>query len=208
VPATERRSRIPEVLELVGLKGRMHSKIRTYSKGMKQRLGIAQAMFHRPEVIFLDEPTDGVDPLGRVELRQVIRTAQTAGTTIFLNSHLLTEVEEICDEIAILHRGTVLTQGSVGAVTATVAGQGEQCVVTFTTTPIAAEVLALLPAGAVPLDGQRGFQVNLERESGISPLIDLLRARSIEIYGIQQAKLDLEDAFIELLKAPAAEAGA
>ena len=83
----------------------MHSKIRTYSKGMKQRLGIAQALFHDPEVIFLDEPTDGVDPVGRSEIRELMRAAQGRGPTIFLNSHLLGEVEMICDRVAILQQG-------------------------------------------------------------------------------------------------------
>ena len=112
VPAAERRQRIPEVLEMVGLKGRMHYKIRTYSKGMKQRLGIAQAMFHDPEVIFLDEPTDGVDPVGRREIRAIMQQLKEEGKTIFLNSHLLGEVELICDRVAILQRGEVIREGT------------------------------------------------------------------------------------------------
>ena len=104
----ERRRRIPEMLETVGLKGRMHSKIRTYSKGMKQRLGIAQALMHQPEVIFLDEPTDGVDPVGRREIRVLMQRLKDEGTTIFLNSHLLGEVELICDRVGILDRGRLV----------------------------------------------------------------------------------------------------
>ena len=80
----------------------MHYKIRTYSKGMKQRLGIAQALMHEPEVIFLDEPTDGVDPVGRREIRELMQDLKQRGTTMFLNSHLLGEVELICDRVAIL----------------------------------------------------------------------------------------------------------
>ena len=106
VPAGVRRKRIPEVLETVGLKGRMHYKIRTYSKGMKQRVGIAQALLHEPDVIFLDEPTDGVDPVGRREIRDLMQSLKEEGKTIFLNSHLLSEVEQICDRVAILARET------------------------------------------------------------------------------------------------------
>src|SRR5947207_8831457 len=105
MPRADRRRRTPEMLELVGLKGRMHYKIRTYSKGMKQRVGIAQSMFHDPEVIFLDEPTDGVDPVGRREIRAIMQQLKQQGKTIFLNSHLLGEVELICDRVSILQRG-------------------------------------------------------------------------------------------------------
>src|SRR5262249_750199 len=108
VPAAERRRRIPAVLELVGIKGRMHYKIRTYSKGMKQRLGLAQAILHEPEVIFLDEPTDGVDPVGRREIRDLMQDLKRNGMTIFINSHLLGEVELVCDRVAILQRGNVV----------------------------------------------------------------------------------------------------
>src|SRR5213593_3491776 len=117
VPRSERRKRIPPVLELVGLKGRMHYKVRTYSKGMKQRLGIAQAIFHDPEIIFLDEPTDGVDPVGRREIRELMEDLKARGTTIFLNSHLLGEVELICDRVAILERGEMIRQGSIAELT-------------------------------------------------------------------------------------------
>src|SRR5262249_57689754 len=89
VPADVRREKIPATLELVGIAGRMHSKIRTYSKGMKQRLGIAQALLHDPDLIILDEPTDGVDPLGRREIRELMQRLKERGHTIFLNSHLL-----------------------------------------------------------------------------------------------------------------------
>ena len=117
VPAGVRRQRIPEVLETVGLKGRMHYKIRTYSKGMKQRVGIAQALLHEPDVIFLDEPTDGVDPVGRREIRDLMQALKAEGKTIFLNSHLLSEVEQICDRVAILDRGHLVREGDIATLT-------------------------------------------------------------------------------------------
>jgi ABC-2 type transport system ATP-binding protein len=193
-------------LALVTMSEWVDTKVGKYSKGMLQRLGLAQAMLGNPAILFLDEPTDGVDPVGRYELRNLIRSIQASGTTIFLNSHLLSEVEEICDEIAILHRGLIMQQGSVAAITASVGGQGKNCLVTFTTSPIATDVLALLPATVTPLAGQRGFQASLDSESGIPALIDLLRQHQVDIFGIEQTRLDLEDAFIELIKAtPAAE---
>ena len=117
VSGSGRRRRIPEMLELVGLKGRMHYKIRTYSKGMKQRMGIAQAIVHNPEVVFLDEPTDGVDPIGRREIREIMLRLKERGVTIFLNSHLLSEVEQICDRVAILQKGQVIREGSIAELT-------------------------------------------------------------------------------------------
>ena len=95
----------------------MHSKIKTYSKGMKQRLGIAQSLLHDPEVIFLDEPTDGVDPLGRREIRELMGRLKEKGHTIFLNSHLLGEVELICDRVAILQQGELVREGTIAELT-------------------------------------------------------------------------------------------
>jgi len=113
----DRRRRIPEVLEIVGIAKRMHSKIRTYSKGMKQRLGIAQSIMHEPDVIFLDEPTDGVDPVGRREIRDLMQQLREQNKTVFVNSHLLGEVELICDRVAILQRGEMAREGTVADLT-------------------------------------------------------------------------------------------
>src|SRR5438105_12551491 len=95
----------------------MHYKIRTYSKGMKQRVGIAQALFHDPAVIFLDEPTDGVDPVGRRAIRTLLEQLRQKGKTIFINSHLLGEVELLCDRVGILERGVIIREGGVEALT-------------------------------------------------------------------------------------------
>ena len=117
VPPSRLKVRIGEVLEMVGIAGRADSKIRTYSKGMKQRLGVAQALMHDPELIILDEPTDGVDPIGRSEIRDAIRNLKASGVTVFLNSHLLGEVEQICDRVAILQRGEKVREGTIAELT-------------------------------------------------------------------------------------------
>jgi ABC-2 type transport system ATP-binding protein len=117
VSRSERRGRIADMLGMVGLRGRMHYKIRTYSKGMKQRLGIAQSIFHNPEVIFLDEPTDGVDPVGRREIRSILQRLKAEGKTIFLNSHLLSEVELLCDRVGILQSGQMICEGDISTLT-------------------------------------------------------------------------------------------
>lgn len=109
--AADRRRRIPEVLALVGLQDSGERRIRMYSKGMQQRIGLAQALLHEPELVFLDEPTSALDPLGRRDVRAVIRELKRRGMTVFLNSHLLSEVEMVCDRVAIMDRGSLVAQG-------------------------------------------------------------------------------------------------
>jgi ABC-2 type transport system ATP-binding protein len=113
LPARERRARIPEVIRRVGLAGRGNERIRTYSKGMTQRIGLAQAILHRPDLVLLDEPTSALDPVGRREVRDLIRSLRDDGITVFLNSHLLSEVEMVCDRVAIIDRGCVVRSGQL-----------------------------------------------------------------------------------------------
>ncbi|MCK6476890.1 MAG: ABC transporter ATP-binding protein [Phycisphaerales bacterium] len=106
VPRRERRRRSVELLELVGMKEWGDTKVKGYSKGMRQRVGIAQALVNDPELVVLDEPTDGVDPVGRRDIRAILSRLREQGRTVFLNSHLLSELEMVCDRVAILvHRG-------------------------------------------------------------------------------------------------------
>jgi ABC-2 type transport system ATP-binding protein len=106
--------RIDEVLNMVGLAGRAGSKTRTFSLGMKQRLGIAIALLADPDLIVLDEPTNGLDPSGIIEIRELIRSLGQQGKTIFLSSHMLHEVEQVCDHVAVIRRGRVIAQGMTG----------------------------------------------------------------------------------------------
>lgn len=107
------RQRIEEVLEIVGLKERANDAVRVYSHGMKQRLGIAQALLPNPEFVILDEPTNGLDPQGIREMRLLIRRlCDELGLTVMLSSHLLNEVEQLCNRLAIIDRGRLLYQGS------------------------------------------------------------------------------------------------
>jgi ABC-2 type transport system ATP-binding protein len=108
MPQAERRQRIPELIELVGLGDDARRKLGQFSKGMLQRIGLAQALLNRPELVFLDEPTSGLDPLGRRLVRDIIRHQREQGVTIFLNSHLLSEVEVTCDRVAFIKDGQVV----------------------------------------------------------------------------------------------------
>ncbi len=196
VPRSVRRKRIPETLEMVGLKGRMNYKIGTYSKGMKQRVGLAQAMFHDPDVIFLDEPTDGVDPVGRREIRAIMQHLKSEGKTIFLNSHLLGEVELICDRVAILQRGEVIREGTVAELTL----QHNQYLV------------GIAPEGRFPREDVQkiGFSVSaqgdlweigLREGQSIDPVVDLLRSRGLGIRHLIEKRQTLEDLFVETVEA-------
>ncbi len=195
VPRAERRKRIPEVLELVGLKGRMNYKIRTYSKGMKQRVGIAQAIFHNPEIIFLDEPTDGVDPVGRREIRAIMQQLKEEGKTIFLNSHLLGEVELICDHVAILQKGEVIRAGTVADLThqqnhfviGLAAGQ------TFPREDVQKRGYALNRSGEM-------WEISLRDGQSIDPVIDFLRNSGLSLRHLVEKRQTLEDLFVQTVE--------
>ncbi|WP_315785979.1 ABC transporter ATP-binding protein [Fischerella sp. JS2] len=131
IPAKLQHQRIPQLLELVGLSqaDARYKQMRRYSKGMLQRVGMAQALINDPEVVFLDEPMSGLDPVGRLQMREIILSLKAAGKTIFFNSHILSEVEQICDRIAILAQGELICSGSLNELLGTyntyqVKGQG------------------------------------------------------------------------------------
>jgi ABC-2 type transport system ATP-binding protein len=107
----ERKSRIAELLETVGLTRAADVRLSTYSKGMLQRIGLAQALIHRPKILVLDEPTAAVDPAGSRDIQNLIASLKKTGTTILLSSHLLTQVQEVCDRVGILHRGKLIREG-------------------------------------------------------------------------------------------------
>ncbi len=109
---TKRDGRIEEVLEMVNLTEAKRRQIRTYSKGMLQRLGLAQALLNDPRILFLDEPLDGLDPLGRAEIKSIFIDLKKKGKTIFFNSHILADVAEICDTVGIIDKGTLIAHGS------------------------------------------------------------------------------------------------
>ncbi|WP_414548430.1 ABC transporter ATP-binding protein [Anabaena sp. CCY 0017] len=115
IPQSLQRDRIPQLLELVGLSltDARKKPMRRYSKGMLQRVGMAQALINDPELIFLDEPMSGLDPIGRYQMREIILSLKAAGKTIFFNSHVLSEVEQICDRVAILSQGEIICSGSL-----------------------------------------------------------------------------------------------
>jgi ABC-2 type transport system ATP-binding protein len=192
VPRTKRQRRIPEMLELVGLADRRHYKIRTYSKGMKQRLGIAQALMHDPDVIFLDEPTDGVDPVGRRDIREMLLKLKGQGCTVFINSHMLGEVEMICDRVAILRKGLMIREGEVAALTRE---KGRFLIGLAPEQKMPVDELKTLGYTAEPM-GQR-WEVQLDDGQSIDVIVDLIRARGLNLRHLVEKRQTLEDLFME-----------
>lgn len=118
----DRREQIPRLLEKAGLKGRENDLLGKYSKGMQQRLGMAQALLNEPELIILDEPTIGLDPVGMVEVRELVKEIVKEGVTVFLSSHLLNEVQQVCSHVTIINKGESIASGTLEEISALVAG--------------------------------------------------------------------------------------
>ncbi len=187
--------RTTKLLGMVGMQDWRKVKVKRYSKGMMQRLGLAQAMINDPDVIFLDEPTDGVDPVGRKEIRDVLRNLKTAGKTIFLNSHLLSEVELVSDRVAILDHGRLLRVGTVDELTVTDSSYTigiEGAVTEAFMTEATARVLGVTA-------GSEGLIVRVPDVNRLNAVIDLLRAHGVQITAIQQQRSTLEESFINLI---------
>ncbi len=191
----ERRSLIPELLARVDLSDAARRKIRTYSKGMKQRLGFAQAILNDPDVVFLDEPTDGVDPLGRKRIRDIIIDLKGRGKTVFLNSHLLSEVERVCDRVGILDRGSLVREGSLDSLTR--AEDVYEIKVDGAVEAAWEDLLRMAPGARRTEDA---VEVALASQEELDKIMGFLRARGVHVRGFLEKKRSLEDVFIDAVK--------
>ena len=221
-----RKRRATELLERVGLKNWAKAKVSTFSKGMQQRLGMAQALAHAPQLVVFDEPTDGLDPVGRRDTRELLRQLRDQGTTVFLNSHLLSEVEEVCDRVAILANGNVVHQGTIDDVTARTRHyemrvDGEPTPAMFDA--IGAALASLWqgpeePAEPILLDAaapsssptRRGtlptgeafeqvgstIRLSVSQPQSVQPVIDALRRHNLVIQLVRPVRQSLEEFFI------------
>jgi ABC-2 type transport system ATP-binding protein len=185
-----------ELLEMMNMSEWKKAKIKTYSKGMMQRLGLAQAMINDPELIFLDEPTDGVDPIGRKEIRDILLELKSRSKTIFLNSHLLSEVELITDKVAILNKGKMLREGSVKELTE----KKEEYRITLDSGSPAAIPDEYLIQNNFMKIGSGVFSLKVADTLELNSTIDQLRSKNILIKEIIPLRTSLEDMFISLIK--------
>lgn len=203
----EIKRRRPALLDLVGLGQWGKTSVKKYSKGMLQRLGLAQALLHDPKLLVLDEPNDGVDPVGRAEMRALWRRLKDEGKTIFINSHLLQEIELVCDRVAILVHGLVERVGPIDVITA----QAE-LEMTWTLIGNQADIRAVLQLGAaVPLaainDGQVRVSLTAADQAAIDRHVDALRARGVSIVSMSPGRKTLEEAFLDTVRKGDGSAG-
>jgi ABC-2 type transport system ATP-binding protein len=191
----EFQKKCADMFELMNLKEWKNTKIKKYSKGMMQKLGLGQAMLNEPDLIFLDEPTDGVDPIGRKEIRDILLGLKQKGKTIFLNSHLLSEVEMICDRVAILNKGDLIKEGNVDDLT-----RAENIYIIETQEPISLDLKQKLLA----IDQNMGIgEKELQTEAGltkVNDIIDSLRHSGLNIKSVNQKTSSLEELFINVIK--------
>jgi len=186
------KSRINELLERVGLSDFRKKLLRTFSKGMLQRIGLAQALLNRPKLVFLDEPTSGLDPVGRRLVRDIIHQLKEEGTSVFLNSHLLSEIEVTCDRVAFIRHGEVvrvmeLSSLDVGQINVTIHAK---CL-----TPEIAAGLSQWGKN-IQMDGEN-LNMNLTSESAMPEITRYLVSRGAEVYALTPKRASLEEIFIE-----------
>lgn len=184
--------RIEEVIELVGLQSRIEQKVKTYSLGMRQRLGLAQALLHQPRLLILDEPTNGLDPAGIREFRDYLRhVADQEGVCVLVSSHLLSEIELMCDRTLIIQSGKLIGEKKIQVKQEKAT---EQQIVRFEISP-ADKAASLLPATSQAVTG--GFEVEMVRAE-IPHLVQKLVTNNIEIFAIEPRMKSLEDEFLEI----------
>lgn len=197
----ELQKRIDYVLEIVKMKERSNEKLKTYSKGMLQRIGLAQALINNPQFLFLDEPTDGVDPVGRKEIRDLLLQLKHEGKTIFLNSHILSEVELITDNVAILDKGKVIYSGNLSYLTSeNLQGYAEKYKLKIDGDFASVIDNSIQEKFSITDEGNGILIVNVKQGEDINTLIDSLRAKGIRILSFDSVKHSLEEQFISLLK--------
>ena len=193
--ADQRRQRIPDLLDMVGLSDAADRKLSAFSKGMLQRIGLAQALLPEPELVFLDEPTSGLDPLGRRLVRDLIHKLKAAGATVFLNSHLLSEVEVTCDRVAFIKEGRVVRTAQLGTL---VDGLTEVSLRVGRVTP---ELLDGLRRWSdnLRVDGRR-ITLTIQDENDLSELAAWVVNLGVELYALTPQQVSLEELFVRAVE--------
>lgn len=194
-PATL-KSRMLPLLERLGIAQWIDVKVKKFSKGMTQRLGLASALIHEPTVLLLDEPTDGVDPVGRREIRDLLREEAQKGRTILVNSHLLSEIELTCDRVAVLRHGKVAATGRIDELTR------PSSYYKFAFTPMDESTLNALSAHGMSFERSNGHLLTSVRDlEQLNSLIDRLRESGASLSEVSPVRATLEDVFVDLVKA-------
>lgn len=186
------RNEIDATLDLVGLRARANDRAGTYSKGMQQRLGLAVALLGRPDLVVLDEPTSALDPAGRLEVREILHRLRQHGTTVFLNSHLLTEVEHVCDRVAIVTKGRVAAQGTLGEIL------GAQSGVRIRARADGVPLAPLLERFGTVVQEREAVLVSGVDISHVPLIVRTLIESGADVYAVEPVNATLEQRFLEL----------
>jgi ABC-2 type transport system ATP-binding protein len=187
------RDRVPALLEMVGLTSHREKQLRDFSKGMLQRIGLAQALLNEPDLIFLDEPTSGLDPIGRRLVRDIIKAQRDRGATVLLNSHLLGEVEITCDRVAFIKDGEVVETREVREIE-------EQTTVSIRALNVTAEVVNGLSQWTPSIHSE-GEQLTLSLSSSalLPEVVRYLVAKGADVYAVTPQRVSLEERFLQIV---------
>ncbi|MEE8176625.1 MAG: ABC transporter ATP-binding protein, partial [Acidobacteriota bacterium] len=199
----ERKSRRDAVLEQVGLEEFRHLPLRKFSKGMLQRIGIAQAILHEPEIVLLDEPMSGLDPMGRREVRELIFQLKAAGKTVFFSTHILSDAEALCDRVAILNRGRLVGVGQISELLKrqSAFGAGSEADFEAVLECSSPEMLPKLESLAAKPLAASGRQYRMEiREENIRKLLALFEGNGLRLISLNPVRFSLEDYFMEMFQ--------
>ncbi len=192
LPKTETSQRADELLQLVSLTDSADKQLRKFSKGMLQRVGLAQALINNPEVLFLDEPMSGLDPLGRREVRDLIVNLRNRGKTIFFSSHILTDVEAMCDRVAILNKGRLIESGKLSEILKTRSNEIEVVV-----SGVSETALSEFPAASATPEVVR---IRLKDDHDLARLLELTHQAGGRIVSVNPVRESLEDLFVREVK--------
>ena len=193
VPAKDRARRVTSMLERLGLGGAARTQLRKYSKGMLQRVGLAQAILHNPKVVFLDEPMSGLDPMGRREVRELIQELRNEGKTVFFSTHILSDAEALCDRVAVIHQGELRGVGAVAQLTAQSQGQIE---IIFCAQSVPAALTAL--GAQARVSGEMVNAVIPEEQQDAA--LDVLRREHIRLLSLTPVRSSLEEYYVQKLR--------
>jgi ABC-2 type transport system ATP-binding protein len=195
-----RAAAVGAALERVGLGERRNDRVGTFSKGMQQRLGLAIALLGEPDLVFLDEPTSALDPVGRHDVRDIIESLAARGAAVFLNSHLLTEVERVCARVAVVDRGTVVAQGSIADLL------GANTAVRLRLADVGPAAHAILATFGTPVVEGEWTVLNGTGEADVPRLVAELVGANVRVYGVETTRATLEERFLQLLRPPVDDA--
>jgi ABC-2 type transport system ATP-binding protein len=192
MPAPRRKQRAAEMIDLVGLAHAVDRPIGRFSKGMMQRMGLAQALLHDPELLILDEPMSGLDPIGRKQVREIILGQRRAGKTLIFTSHVLSDVEMLCDHIAIIHRGEVVARGTLDELL-----KREVRRVRVQLSGVSGELRDALSGRGFALREHEGaLHVTIEGDQGVNPLLAEVLAAGATVVEVEPERETLEELFV------------